>query len=78
MSISEVDEAKDKRLKEIKTQEFFHETFLHLIFIALLFVICYKDSNVNAFGYQKNLKNMFVSPNLQIDFENVKSSKQKF
>ena len=42
------------------------------MFLWVLYVVSYANLNENTFGYQENMRNLFVSPKLKHDFTSVK------
>ena len=71
LSESDVNEAREKRLNELKIWKIFAEIIPYLLFLLILNVVCYANTNSNSFIFQKQFKNIFISKNLQIDFHNV-------
>jgi hypothetical protein len=60
-----------ERRKEIKMWRILHEVFVYFLFFWVLCVVCYANTNLQAFQFQRNMKDMFISENLKEDFSNV-------
>ena len=53
--------------------EILQEIISYFIFLWVLYVVSYANLNANTFGFQQNMKNLFVSHSLKHDFTNVKT-----
>ena len=74
----EVEEAKERRLKEIKMWEIFREILAYVMFLLVLYVVSFANMNSNSYTFQKSIQNIFVSQKSVQDYNNVRYFENSF
>ena len=66
---AELDEFREKRMKELKIENIIKKCIWHSAFLWLIYVVSYSNRDINAFSYQSMIKNLFIQT--PVDNESV-------
>lgn len=61
-----LEEARKKRVKEMKMEAILKEIFIYFFFVLILFFLSYQQRDVRSFFYTENMKNMFLGKYEQV------------
>ena len=70
----ELEEARQKRLRELKFNRVLWEMAFYLMYFIVLIAIVYGNSHPRAFAYQNNLRKLFIEPQNSPAFMDIEKS----